>query len=406
MAGGFIARWVTSRIRFGLEVMPVVVLAGVRQTGKTTLLRHEFSDWVYYDLDDPSVLALVKDQPRTLLSQNRVIVDEAQRLPELFNVLRAVVDEKRPSVILSGSVNFLMMQRISQSLVGRAGYVTLYPFTWAESQGRPRPSFLEQALSRGEVAFQGSSLPAPDSRFPLWRGWLPPLLHLETKGERAISFWWDSYVRTYLERDMRDLSQISSLADFHQVMVRVALNTGSPLNETRLAADVGVSQPTVHRWINLLETSGIVMRVPGYAPSQRKRLTKRAKVYFVDSGLTAHLMGLASPPEVGAEQWGLLLENYVAVALRAHADLMEPTARLYHWRMSGGKEVDFVLEWQRRLLPIEVKAREEVDYRRLRGLRAFLDVHKDRSTLGLVIYLGNELHMLGPSIALVPWWWL
>ncbi len=406
MAWRFIPRWVTPTIRFALQVMPVVVLSGIRQTGKSTLLRHEFPHWTYYDLDDPSTLALAQEQPKGLFAHTRVIVDEAQRLPELFNVLRVVVDEKRPSVILSGSVNILMMRRINQSLAGRAGYVTLYPFTWAESQGHPRPGLLAWAFGQRPLQPPETLSPPADLRFPLWRGWLPPLLHLEPQGPEAISFWWRNYVRTFVERDMRDLVSRISEVDLYRLMKRLALNTGSPLNESRLARDIGVSQPTVHRWVNLLEVTGILMRVPGYAPSSRKRLLKRPKMYFVDSGLTAHLMDLARPDAASPAQWGMLLETYVAMALQVHAALLEPPARLYHWRAPGGREIDFLLEWQGRLLPVEVKAQEEVDYRRLRGLRAFLDEHRGQAPLAWVIYLGREWRTLGPDIALVPWWWL
>ncbi len=406
---GYIPRWKTQRLRLVLEAMPVAVLTGMRQVGKTTLLRQEFPDWTYYDLDDPDVFLMAREQGRRLLAAPRVVLDEVQKMPELLNLTKVMVDQgKVERVILSGSANLLLMGKVTESLAGRAGYVELQPMTWREAQRLPPTKMIETLLQGGLP--DASDRPATPSEghdlFYLWRGMLPPLLRFHPGQEALVREWWRGYLRTYLERDLRSLSAVTSLPDFRRTMMWVAAATGSPLNEAHLSRELGLARTTVHRWLNLMEVSGVVHRIPGYFSSPTKRLRKRPKVYFSDSGLSMAAAGIPSPGQV--QERGLvgpLLETYVAHALRVYAEMLTPSAYVYYWQAVQRHEVDFLLEWNGHLLPVEVKARTEVQYRDFRSIEAFRK-RFPQAKAGVVIYMGAEPRAFGPDLWAFPWWWL
>lgn len=264
-------RWIGSLIQSGTKTFPVVIVSGARQVGKSTFLQNEFPDFKYLSLDDFSAL------------------HQTQRAPEIFSAVKLAVDRNRRKIrfLISGSSNLLRMKGISETLAGRAIYFEMHPMTYGEMYGKgERPqNFLHLLNTHFKIKEQ--DLKEVDPVPLMLKGFMPPLLHL-SEGKDVL-LWWEGYVKTYLERDLRELSQIESLVDFRRVLESLALRTRNLLNQTEVSRDTGVSQPTVYRYIKLLEISNLFKRIPAYFPSQTKRITKSPKCFFVDPGLSIYL---------------------------------------------------------------------------------------------------------------------
>ena len=215
--------------------------------------------------------------------------------------------------------------------------------------------------------------------------------------------WWEGYVATYLERDLRQLSQIDSLPDFRRLMMALALRSGQILNQTSVAGDIAVSQPSVHRYINLLETSYLVERLPAYAGSRSKRLVKAPKLIWSDTGLACFLAGLFAPDALkSSREAGGLFESLIYLHLNALGQLLTPKPRLFYWRTTTGKEIDFILEWGRQIIAIEVKLSHKPQFSDTETLRLFLEEYPETAA-GVLIHTGNEVKMMGRNIIAVPW---
>ncbi|MGN2391020.1 ATP-binding protein [Pelomicrobium sp. G1] len=209
--------------------------------------------------------------------------------------------------------------------------------------------------------------------------------------------WFDGYVRTYLERDLQELAAISALPDFRRLMRAASLRLGQLLNQTELARDVALPQPTVHRWLNLLETSYLLVRLPAYAVNRTKRLIKSPKLYWNDTGLALHLAGVDAPG-------GAHLENLVLGDLLAWRDARLERPELCYWRTTLGEEVDFVIETGGKLLPIEVKATARPRLPDAAHLRTFRKEYGRKARAGLLLHTGTTLEWLAPDVLAAPWW--
>lgn len=226
-------------------------------------------------------------------------------------------------------------------------------------------------------------------------GFPTPALGMASSEERAI--WFDGYVRTYLERDLKDLASISALPDFRRLMRASCLRIGQLVNQTELGRDAALPQPTVHRWLNLLETSYLLVRLPAYAVNRTKRLIKAPKVFWGDTGVALHLAGVAEPT-------GSHFENVVLQDLLAWRDARLERAELGYWRTSIGEEVDFVIETSGRLLAIEVKATARPRLADAAHLRTFRAEYGKKARAGLLLHTGSMLDWLAPDVLAAPWW--
>ncbi len=294
----------------------------------------------------------------------------------------------------------LLMRQVSESLAGRASYLTLWPMTRREQAGLGRPGLWEDLLAAPEAEWLDllSAQPkAPeDWRVVARRGGFPtPAVHMRTARERAV--WFDGYVRTYLERDLQELSSIAALPDFRRLMRAVCLRLGQLVNQTELGRDVALPQPTVHRWLNLLETSYLLVRLPGYAVNRTKRLIKSPKLYWGDTGVALHLGGADEPG-------GAHLENLVLHDLLAWRDARLERAEVCYWRTATGEEVDFVIEAGGRLLPVEVKATGRPRLGDAAPLRTFRAEYGRKARAGLLLHTGSALEWLAPDVLAAPWW--
>lgn len=385
--------------------MPVVVVTGARQTGKSTLVRElgPAGERSYLTLDRIEVLAQARDEPDQLVRRGeRVILDEVQRAPELLLAVKRAVDEKRRpgQFILTGSANLLLMRKVSESLAGRAAYLTLWPLTRRERLGHGRPGLWSELFDAADEAWPDVLLAADpireDWRAAARRGGYPTPAY-ELDGEESRRAWFGGYAQTYLERDLQELSAVGALIDFRRLMGAACLRLGQLVNQTELGRDVGLPQPTVHRYLNLLETSYQLVRLPPYAVNRTKRLIKTPKLYWTDTGLALFLAGEEVPR-------GPHLENLVLGDLLAWRDSQIDAPTLLYWRTATGEEVDFVIEWRGRLLPIEVKAAATVRPADARHLRTFRREYADRSRAALLLYDGDEVFWLSEGVLAVPWW--
>ncbi len=403
----YIPRWITPHLAGALEVHPVVVITGARQVGKSTLLQYgePTQDFSFVSLDDMDVLAEAQKNPSALLTgKTRFIIDEVPKAPQLLPEIKRRVDatQRQVRIVLSGSTNLLMMKQISETLAGRAVFFSLDAMALREAHFLP-PSGVLDALFAGKIpqAPEGELEldPLPEL---LIRGFLPPLLNIP--GISEIVRWWEGYVTTFLERDLRTFSRIDSLPDFRRAMVAVALRSGQLLNQSEIARDIALPQPTLHRYLNLLEVMNILYRVPAFTINRTKRLMKSPKLYWFDCGLACFLAGLYEPEAVqGAREWGGLMETLIFQHLRVWCSLQVPSARIFFWRTTTGQEVDFVIEKGTCLLAIEVKSDSQVRYRDLGNLRLFLSEYPDLTAAGVVVYTGEEIVQLDEQIFAIPW---
>ena len=349
-----------------LQQFRVVVVHGARQTGKTTLCQTpEVGDGRrYLSLDDLDVLEAARKEPASLWAgADRVTLDEVQKCPELLSAIKLEVD-RRPQpgrFLLTGSANLLLMKQVSESLAGRAAYLPLPPMLWSEIERRPHISTLTDVLESADAATAikvvESRKVIPNRRLSaaIAAGGYPGAALLDNPNSHYR--WFENYVQTYLERDLRDLSVLENLLEFRLLMRLVAARPGSLQNAAVLGREARLSAPTTRRYLAIMETTFQYLRVPAFSLNRGKQLVKSPKIYWSDTGLGRFLEGggeFASPiPGPSFVPW---LEAWIAIHLQALTELILPRPRLYHWRTNHGVEVDFVLEWKRKLLPIEVKS--------------------------------------------------
>ena len=397
-------RLVAGSLAERLRVMPAAVITGPRQAGKSTLAQ-ELSPQPrrYFSLDDLDVVDAARSDPELLVGGSQpVTIDEVQREPDLLRAVKLAIDRKRSNgrFLLTGSANLLLMRQVSESLAGRASYLTLWPMTRREQRGLGRCGIWDELLGAADEEWLDIVSAQPDSpedwRALVRRGGFPtPAVHMRTARDRAV--WFDGYVRTYLERDLQDLSSIAGLPDFRRLMRAACLRLGQLVNQTELARDVALPQPTVHRYLNLLETSYLLVRLPAYSVNRTKRLIKSPKLYWGDTGVALHLA--ADPEPAGAH-----LENLVLHDLLAWRDARLAPAEIFYWRTTIGEEVDLVIETEGRVMPIEIKATGRPRLGDAAHLRTFRAEYGKSARAALLLHTGNTTEWLAPGVLAAPWW--
>ncbi|RLB33905.1 MAG: hypothetical protein DRH20_12780 [Deltaproteobacteria bacterium] len=401
-------RMIAQRLREALNVAPVVVLAGARQTGKTTLLTHElpFKDWPFFSLDDPELLTLAKVSPRDVVNaHDKMIIDEVQKAPELLSYVKMAVDKDRSRVfVLSGSANLLLMKNVSESLAGRAIYLELMPFSLHEYLERPGHHWIAMAGERNFAEkLAGTEQCGEPLDSVLFRGLLPPATFLDK--ESNISLWWKGYIGTYLERDLRMLSQVGDIASFHQFMEILAHRTGRILKQSEAARDAGLSAASASRYVSLLETTGLYYRLRPFFANLTKRLIKAPKGFFLDTGLAGALAGFKTASSITPEFGAQLLETFVFHNLLGHVSHVG--GKLCYFRTLGGKEieVDFVIELDDGLVVLEVKYKKELTAKDVRPLIQFSDLTSGgkKILLKAIIYTGGDIKALPGGVLAIPW---
>lgn len=365
---------------------PVIFLTGPRQSGKTTLARATFPEFEYRSLEDPQTREEAIEDPRGFLRRlERVpgaVLDEVQRAPDLFSFIQGFADERRGGpLVLTGSQHFLLLDRISQSLAGRAAVLELLPFSMAEIE--QRPALTPEDLGRGDARVGLTTVRDLDET--LFRGAYPPI---HDRGLNATT-WLDGYLRTYVERDVRMVSNVGDLDAFLRFLGLCAGRSGQLLNRSSLGADAGVDQTTVSRWISILQASYVVDLLRPHYVNFSRRLIKAPKLYFTDTGLLCRLLGLRHAHDLRNHPLrGPIFETFVVGEIRKLFLHHGQRAPLYFWRDSNGREVDVLVDLGRARIPIEVKSGETVAGDSLKGLDTYVGLSGD--PWGILVHGGRE----------------
>lgn len=377
----YVNRTLENQLQEAATAFSATILTGPRRSGKTTLLRHCFPRADYVLLEEPDVVARVRSDPRSFLGEldRPVILDEIQNTPELLNYIRAQIDaapEEKGSWLLTGSQEAALMQGVSESMAGRAATFQLLPFSHAEE---PKVSLLVGGFP--EVVARPS----------------------------ARDLWFRSYIQTYLERDVRAIIAIKDLATFRRFLALLAVRVGQVLNKTALAGPLGVSVPTVSQWLGVLEITAQIILVPPFYENFGKRITKSPKLYFADSGLAAHLLGIESEEALRRSPFlGPLFEGLVAAEIVKQQIHAGRARALYHFRDRQGLEVDFVVpRGENRLALIEAKATQTPAPGMAKPLLQLMRAVESYEVTAHIVHQPTRAAVpgsgLAPEVRAIPW---
>lgn len=379
----FIKRSAASAIQKSARTFPVVALLGPRQSGKTTLAQELFPDYTYVNLENLDTRAFAKQDPRAFFetyAQKGLILDEFQVVPELLSYIQTRVDteKKLGAFILTGSHNFLMNQAISQSLAGRIAVHTLLPLSIDELQ---KANLLPETANR--LLYQG----------------LYPTIY--SRAELDTAQWYANYITTYVERDVRQLINVSDVTLFQTFMQMIAARVGQPVNFTSLANDCGISDMTAQRWLTILQASYIVFLLRPYYKNFNKRLTKTAKIFFYDPGIATHLLNLKLSEMPLHYLRGGLFESLIISDITKGYYNRARMPHIYFWQASGGQEIDCILDEGLRIIPVEIKSSQTIRSEFFNNLNQWKELSKTEGDPYL-IYAGTEVQQR--SAATVVGW--
>ncbi len=361
----YIHRRLEEKVTSFLEFFPVIGITGPRQSGKSTMLRNLLKDsFRYVTFDDYRNINLFYEDPEKFISiyNQYVVFDEIQKVPELFNYIKRVVDEKRDfkgRFIITGSAQFSMMSSITESLAGRIGLLTLLPFQYNEIV---------------DTDYQPSE----------FRGCYPEIVINNYKNSES---WFNSYLETYIEKDARAISNIGNLSDFRRLIKILAANCSQVLNLSSLANVLGVGVNTVKRWVSILEASYIIFLLPPYFNNFNKRIIKSKKIYFYDTGLVAALTGIQNEKMYeNGPLAGPIFENYVIAEIKKQLHHSANYSEMYFYRTSNGVEVDLLIENGLNMKMIEIKNSETFKPRMINPMKSIIQENDS----GYLLYKGVE----------------
>lgn len=367
-----IPRVLTAKVVQASRHFPIVSVMGPRQSGKTTLVRSAFPKADYVSFEDADIRRNVEQDPRGFLSSFRqmLIIDEVQRIPDVFSYIQGIVDErgKNGQFIFTGSQNYLLHEKISQSLAGRVALLKLLPLSLAElKQAKLKTGTVENILQKGFY-------PA------LW------------KQRSNVSLYYSSYVNTYLERDVRQIQNIGNLKTFQNFLRLCAGRAGQMVNLSTLGNDCGISHNTAKAWLSILESSFVIHLLQPYFENYNKRIVKSPKLYFCDTGLLCHLLGIGNARQIQQHYMkGQLMENLVFSELMKRSLNGLKFFDFYYWRDKTGNEVDFLVPSAGVKKLIEVKAGKTVNSDYFKGLDYFRKVYNGKDKIrGFLVYGGPQ----------------
>lgn len=370
MDNSFIHRTMSDAIIEASRYFSVITLTGPRQSGKSTLLRHIFSTVPYFSMEDLDVRELAKTDPRGFLGQfhDGVIIDEVQRVPQLLSYIQGIVDEYPDrKFYLTGSSQFSLLHTVTQSLAGRSAVFELLPLSLHEIAGIDTKDSLDDVLYNGFY-------PA------IWSGKIIPRLL------------YPNYVKTYVERDVRDILAIKDLDLFHRFIRLCAARIGCIFNASELSNELGVAVNTINSWVSVLQASYIIYLLPPFFTNTRKRLTKSPKLYFTDCGLAAYLLDIDSPQTMNRDKMrGHLFENMVIMNFLKSRFNAGENGGLYFYRDSNGNEVDLLVKRGSGYDCYEIKSAATFHPDFAKGLKHFEKAFTDLTNNKTIIYSGDNL---------------
>lgn len=383
MANKYINRDIEKTLKNAIKQFPAVIITGPRQSGKTTLYKHLFSKgYKLVSMDQPELRIMAKNDP-VLFFENYlppVIIDEIQYVPELLTQIKIIIDNDRRKMgkfLLTGSQIFPLMKNISESLAGRIAVLTLLPLSFNENfiSGNMDISVLEKWILKGGF----------------------PEINIQKNMDSSI--WFSSYVQTYLERDVRQLRQVGNITDFQRFLQMIAAVNGQIINMSNISRDLGVSVNTIKAWISVMEASGQIVLIKPFYVNKGKRLVKNPKIYFIDTGLLCFLTGITTARQVfKSSQSGQLFETVVVTEIIKFLYSKGKLPRIYYWRTSNGQEVDFIIEYGDRIIPLEVKIASHVNTGMVKDLISFCRLFKDKVDKGYLVNVSKESIKLGENV--------
>ena len=377
-----IKRLILDEAKLALTQFRALCITGPRQSGKTTLSKLLFKGKPYVNFENPSVQHEAELNPEAFLKKykNGAVFDEVQRVPHIFRYLQEMLDKntKRGQFILTGSNNFLLQEQVSQSLAGRAGYLSLLPFSYAE-------------LENAELAANNVNKHILTGGYPeIWQEKLLP------------GTWLNSYIQTYVQRDVRLLRNITNLGAFNRFIYLCANYAGQILNRDELAKQTGVDTKTILAWLGLLENSYIIYLLQPWYNNMNKRIVKSPKLYFYDTGLLCHLLGIKSITALQKHNaYGSIFENWIITEIKKNNFNAGLNEGMYYFRDNVGNEVDLITERDGQPLAIEIKSATKINSSMLRGLQFWQKNQSNGSSI--LLYGGNESKVVTETIHVAAW---
>jgi len=396
-------RDIADAVSIALENMPVVVVTGMRQTGKTTFLcsQPEMSNRTYVSFDHFAQLEAAKSDPDGFISSEKPLtIDEAHKCPEIFGAIKRAVDKQRipGQFLLSGSANFSILKSITESLAGRSVYLALHPFNRREvsQQTTPEP-FVKGFFQKQEIGRNSAVRPILPEEVA--RGSMPTVCLRQVKDPMI---WFRGYEQTYLERDVRELSRVGDLTALRTLLRLTSLRTGQLLSPSQVGRDAKLNATTTSRYLSLFEASFLVTRIQPYLGNKSSRLIKSPKMYLSDSGLASYMTGLELSSSIRNDPlYGALFETYVAQNLLSILSAKWQEASLYFWAVQGRHEVDFVIESGRNCIALELKSSARWQDKDFSGLKAFVAA-TPHCKAGVLCHNGTDAVRLGSKLWALP----
>ncbi len=380
-----IIRQAQKRLEKLYKLFKVVAVTGPRQSGKTTLVKSVFPNKPYANLENPDVRQFAIEDPKGFLSQfpNGAILDEVQRAPLIFSYLQEIVDLNTDAgqFILTGSNNFLLDQSISQSLAGRVAFLNLLPFSYPE-------------LNSNDVFSKQNH----DENYYILKGFYPPIYDMDIPANE----WLPNYIRSYIERDVRQIKNITNLLVFERFMRLLAGRTGQELNYSSLSVEVGVDVKTIQSWIGILETSYIIYLLKPFHKNYNKTLVKRPKLYFYDTGLVCSLLGITQILHLKNHPLrGSLFETLVMTELIKMKENAGSLSQLFYWRDKTGREIDILIDKGNTVLPVEIKSGKTFQSNFLKSIRYWMKLTGEEKAC--LIYGGDDALKRSDGITITSW---
>lgn len=359
-----------------------IAVVGPRQTGKTTLVKTTFPSKPYYSLENPDIRNFAIDDPRGFLKTipNGAILDEVQRVPELFSYLQEILDNSSDKgiFILTGSNNFLLQENISQSLAGRVAYLNLLPFTVNE--------------------LKSASLLSKTDEEILFKGFYPPIYDQNINP----TDWLPNYIKTYIERDVRQIKNVTDLMVFEKFMRVLAGRTGQELNLTAIANEVDVNLKTIQSWIGILESSFIIYLLKPFYENYNKTIVKRPKIYFYDTGIVCSFLRISNATQLESHPLkGSIFETMVVVEMIKKYTNIGKTPPLFYWRDKSGHEIDIIVDGEKKLIPIEIKSSKTINNSFFKNIKYWNKLTKNDGSI--IIYSGEQEQQRSDGMLVTNW---
>ncbi len=401
-------RNILSRLLEALKNSPAVLIAGARQTGKTTLVREIGHDrgFTFVTFDDLFAQGAADADPIGFVNDLKkpAILDEVQSVPKIFLPIKKDIDENRESgrYLLTGSANPLMIPKIGDSLAGRMQIINLWPLSQGELLGH-KETFIDTIFSNKLPSSSFKRITKKHLIELVIKGGYPDLQ--KVNGERAQYDWCNSYLTSLIQKDITDLAKIENLRSIPNILQTLAVRVGGLMNEKDIARNVGIPVTTLHRHLQLLQNLFLISFLPGWYRNMGKRLVKSSKIYFVDTAILLHLLGfneerLMSSPNM----LGHIIENFVIIELTKQLTWSQTIAKTYHYRShDGSEEVDLVVEsTSGKMVGIEIKNTETITIHDFKGLKKLQEDSGKDFLYGIVIYTGDKINSFGKDLVAVP----